>query len=239
MKRGGRVCEKIEFFCVYLRLNMTKVAHIVAAIVAGFCLTGCYGPENSEPMPVVYNFVTYESTSDEGGESVFTYQVNGDSPIVTLTAEWSPQESIKPGMRLLLAYVPENSTTESGPVDIQSYAILPGGEIRYDEPARGSETVRLNSMWRSGNYLNLDGMVTFGGAASEISLYAEPGSEAAAEPLLTVVVRKADGEAEVAAERRLYASWDISAIWSKSNAEAVRVAYTDDDNETSIVKFIK
>lgn len=231
--------EKIEFFCVYLRLVMTKVARVVAAIAVGFFIAGCAGSEYPEPEPIVYNFVTYESTAADGTESVFTYQVNGDSPLVTLTANWRPAEPISTGTRLLLSYIPESGTTESGPVSVQGYIVLPGGEVRIDEPTGESEPMRLNSMWRSGSYLNLDGVVSFSGPASEISLYAEPGSEGSAEPRLNVIVRKSDEGSGVAAERRLYASWDISSLWSRADVEALSVAYTDTENETSIMRFIK
>lgn len=218
---------------------MTKAASIFATAIASIALASCSGTENPEPEPVVYNIVTYESTSADGSVSTFSYQVNGDSPLITLTAKWNVPEAIIPGMRLLLAYVPESLTTQSGAVKLLGFTTVPGGEAKISSTIPKSEPMRLNSIWRSGNYLNLNGIVTLSGQVSEISLYADQSTINSPEPHTYVVIGNGDGNLDKEAERKLYASWDISQIWAMPALEALLVTYIDSENKPQTIKLIK
>ncbi len=218
---------------------MTKLAAAIAAVALSLGIIGCSGLENPEPEPIVYNIVTYDSTTPDGSTSTFTYQVNGDSPVITITANWNVPDAVKPGMRLLLAYTPESSTLESGHVELLGYTIIPGGFAKISEDIPSSEPMHLNSIWRSGNYLNLNGTVTVSGQVSEISLYADESTLLTPEPHAYIIIGKGDGDLPEAAERKLYASWDISDLWSTPSLEALSVSYIDASNKPQTIKLMK
>ena len=218
---------------------MTKVRNIIAAVISVFLISGCSNSEEPDPTPVVYNIVTYESTATDGSLSTFSYQVSGDSPLITLSAKWDVPDGVRSGMRLLLAYIPESHTIESGAVSIVSYAMIPGGEFKLAETVPESQRIRMVSMWRSGDYLNLHAEVTLSGQPSEISLYAESSTVDSSCPQAYIVIGEGDGELVEAAGRQLYASWNISELWSLPSLEEISVAYTDPSGELKSIEFTK
>lgn len=199
----------------------------LAAVAIG--LNGC--SERSD-VPggddTIYNIVSFVGMSDgEPPVAVFEYQVKDDSPVITLTANCKMPESVNPGRRILLAYK-SDTPGESGPVEVGGIGLIATGGIVPTESAGPSQALHLRSIWRTGNYLNLNAAVDASGKADDVKLYVL--SATLADPVVQayiVLPVDYDKPPVESAERRMYASWDISSVWSLPTLTALQVNYTD------------
>lgn len=216
--------------------NLTK---LLLSLLPISMLTACNdSPSGPNIDPAVYNIVTYESTTLDGSVAVFTYQVLDDSPVITLTADWKVPDGIDPGTRLLLAYVTE-TPEKSGPIEVKQAVVIPGGKPVEAAKIPYSEPLQIRSLWRTGNYLNLDGVVTLSGTAKEISLYAVEKSLDKATVQLAIIIGEGDGPVGAEVKKTLYASWNISEIWNKTTCEAIDVFFTDALGRTQSITIQK
>lgn len=208
---------------------MKKTLTYLCAAAVALASASC-SKSNEEPLPdpAIYDIVTFDGVTpdDKAPLAIFTYQVKDDSPVITLSANWNAPDELKPGTRLLLAYTTE-TPGESGPIAIKGLSIIPGGDIRPTATVPASEPIRLRSLWRSGNYLNLNSVITISGEASEISLYVGEETLADAVPQAYVVVGMGNGGIDTSAPRQLYASWNIESVWSLPTVTGLNVNYVD------------
>lgn len=214
---------------------MKKIFMILLPLILVAC-----GSSDSAPdiEPAVYDIVTYESTTLDGSVSVFTYQVMDDSPVITLTANWKVPQSVSPGTRLLLAYTTD-TPGKSGPIEVKQAVLIPGGKPIEANDIPYSEPLQIRSLWRTGNYLNLDGVITISGAAKELNLYAKESSLDKATVQLAIIIGEGDGPVGAEVKKNLYASWNIGEIWNKTTCEAIDVFYTDALGRTQSITINK
>lgn len=105
-----------------------------------------------------YDMVTYSGEYDS--QSVFTFQSYDDSPLITLTASNLSNPEMKVGQRLLLNYIVDKdfgdnhkAITVNGYSKITTDTILILPQEVIDTLKR--DKVKLRSVWRTGNYLNV------------------------------------------------------------------------------------
>lgn len=105
-----------------------------------------------------YDMVTYTGT--EGNNAVFTYQSYNDSPLITLTASNIGEQSFPKGQRLMLNYVVDEDrgnnallVTVKGMAKVNTDTITIVKSSTVDSLAK--EPVKIESVWRTGNYLNV------------------------------------------------------------------------------------
>lgn len=105
-----------------------------------------------------YELVTYSGEGENG--SVFTFRSYNDSPLITLNASNVKYPGMPVGQRLLLNYVVDDdlggnclAVTVKGlsKVNTDTISVLPQEKI--DELKM--EDVKLKSVWRTGDYLNI------------------------------------------------------------------------------------
>ncbi len=105
-----------------------------------------------------YNMVTYAGESGEN--SVFTFQSYNDSPLITLVADNVSNPELNVGQRLLMNYiVEEGEGTEHQRVTVKGLSKVNTDTIRV-VAAEALDTLKmdemkLKSVWRTGNYLNI------------------------------------------------------------------------------------
>ncbi len=212
---------------------------LVALAAAGLC--GCSDPTDAPGGDdTMYDIVTYAGMSDATPPvAVFEYQVRDDSPVITLTANCKMPESVTPGRRILLAYR-SGTPGESGPVEVSGVGLIATGNIAPAETAEPSQGLHLRSIWRTGNYLNLDAAVDASGKADDVKLYvlAPTLGNPVVEACIVLPVDYDRPPAEIA-ERRMYASWDISAVWSLPTLASLQVNYTDMSGQLRSVSIDK
>lgn len=205
-------------------------------LVLSVILAGCKGKEPEAPMTAVASIATYESTAD--GVSTFSYTDNNND-LITLSAAWGGNADLKAGKRVLIYYTASQYGV-SGEISLLSVTPLPGGAPKQ-APLTAipkSEPLQQCSVWRSGQYLNLSSVVTFGGAAKEVSLYIDESTANKQIPVAYIVVVP-ENYVGLGVERALYASWDISSIIAAPDFEGLKIIYTNSANQSTEIKIDK
>ena len=105
-----------------------------------------------------YDVVTYDGFSD--GVAQFTFIPRLDAPEITYVGRMSENPKIKAGQRVLLNYfVPAEAKGAKQDVIINGVSAIFSDTLRYADKQRidtiSREAIRLSSVWRTGNYINL------------------------------------------------------------------------------------
>lgn len=219
-------------------MDMKHSVMSLVLLVGTLLFGGCEGKEPELPETAVASIVTYEST--DNGTSVFTY-TDGDGRLVTLTASWGGRDELKPGARVLIYYRAEQYGV-SGTVALLSVVPLPGGEPKRADDADAvpsSEPLKECSAWLSGNYLNVSSVVTFAGDAAEVALYVDATTADRQIPSAYVVVRAKAEDAPMAAERQLYASWNVASILADPDNRGLDIYFTDSSNTQKVINITR
>lgn len=211
------------------------------AIWASSC-KGDDEPSSAIPQEAVYDFVTLVESSADG--SVFTMRRNGDSPLISYysDADFSGIQSIKAGDRLILCYGRiDGEVYTSGKINVYGYGqlsstdqnLLSGNPSDYN--GWKCPPMKVNSLWRTGHYINLDTRISLFQARrpETLVLVADEATCESEYPRLHIYYENAednDGENLY----RVYASFDISEVWDKASCEGVTVSYPTADGSASI-----
>lgn len=202
---------------------MRRIVGIVASL-ALLLLCGACGDDDSLGLgDFSTNFVTYESTDDDG-LSVFTFQTRDDLPVQTIASYYSTDK--EPGQRFYMRYT-TLSTRDDGTslVSIDDISAIPTDKARmltHAEMQQLEETeVSVTSLWRSGKYINLNGWVPYSGKKYQLMLVVDS-STLSSDTVDARIVYNTLGETTTF-ERRVYASFDVSEVWSLASCRHLRV----------------
>lgn len=218
----------------------TRLTTILTVILAATMMSGCNddnGGGSTIPDNLSTDFATFVSSGDQG--SVFTLQKDGDSPLVTLTAAVKiDTEQIKPGSRVLIQYVPSGGQEvyESGAIQLYGILQITNGDIeavaKSEIDSWRSDRMKLNSMTRTGDYINVWMEVTVSNAPQRFVIAADEATINDEYPQLYLVMTS---DNEMGRSYNLYGSFDISDIWDLETCQGVRIHYSDrngDDSKT-------
>lgn len=215
---------------------------ILALSAIAAALYGCNSSTpGDEDKYVAFNIVTYEGTSDDG-VTTLSYQVINDSPLLTLTCNWTPDRELTAGTRLLVAYSTD-TPTESGSVNLLQASLVYGGALevsdKTDSIADSGTPLWITSMWRSGHYLNLDCQARYASGGRKVRLVADDSTLADDYPVL-YLVNCAKGEDDMSPyNQRLYGSWDVDTLWSRPTVMGLTVVMDDSNRGTTEMTFSK
>lgn len=132
--------------------------HIIWCMLITMSMAACSDDETVVYGDFSYDMVTYSGEKD--GRSVFTFQSYNDSPLITLYANNVGNPNMPVGQRLLLNYVVDEdlgsfsqSVTVNGYSKVNTDTILVLKQEIID--TLKMEKMKLRSVWRTGNYLNI------------------------------------------------------------------------------------
>lgn len=135
-----------------------KILHIILCTCVSLIFSSCNDDESIIYGDFFYEMVTYSGTN--GNNAIFTFQSYEDSPIITLTADNLGKQSFPTGQRLLLNYVINEdlgnnalNVTVNGMSKVNTDTLLFMTSSRIDTLAK--DALKIESVWRTGNYLNL------------------------------------------------------------------------------------
>lgn len=97
--------------------------------------------------------------------------------------------------------------------------------------------VYVNSLWRSGTYINLECKLDY--ADDKRRFYLALDEATAAEPVPDLYIVHDMGTLPPNFGRRIYASWDISAVWDVPECQGVTVHVNDSNRDLRPVVFMK
>lgn len=216
---------------------MRRMVSYTVTAIASLLLCGCSGDEPAAPMTLT-DIVTFEGYSAD--QPVFTLQKNGDSPLVTLTATTGQlAQTFEAGDRLLLRYLPQNGEAyTSGPVAVRGTA-----RINYDQLRKGSvdgwdaDPVYMYALWRTGPYLNIECGLEYSDTPRLFFLILD--ETTAGDDIPQLYLMHDMGDAPDCFSRRIYASWNIGALWNLESCRGVTVHLRDSNREIREMTFVK
>lgn len=214
------------------------IAICAAAILPAACSdnNGFDGPVEMQ----YWDIATYEGPSSQGG-SVFTFRQVNDSPVITLTSS-SALPKAEAGQRMAVRYIPESGKPyTSGPVRLLSASKVTQSDIatewkdEYNDWAR--DKVYVYSIWRSGNYINVNVRLTYDTEPRTFCLAAAPGTLTSACPdvyLVHIMARETESH-----DRAYLASFDIGALWDRPSVSGLRIHVANSNLDKDIFTFKK
>ena len=132
--------------------------YILMSIIATVVVACGDDSEGFEYGDFNYDMVTY--SGEENDNSIFTFQSYDDSPLIRLIASNIDETELKVGQRLLLNYVVEADLEHNtklvsvkGMSKVNTDTIVVVKQATLDTLKR--DAVKLRSVWRTGNYLNV------------------------------------------------------------------------------------
>jgi hypothetical protein len=170
---------------------------------------------------------------------VFTFRRSGDSPLITLTGVASQTLDIESGTRVLLRYQPENGEAyTSGPVAVKYVLNINQDVLRQgDITGWDADPLYLLSMWRSGEYINMEAEVVYSETSRRFALVADESTLNDANPQLYLVHDTKNAPDNFS--RRIYASWNVAALWNRTGCRSITIHVNDSNRGLSTITFSK
>lgn len=194
---------------------MKHLLHVILTIILTAAITSCR--DTSDPGAVdvtAYDIVCLRATGDDG--STFTLTLPDDDELITYTARQRIDTArVKPGERLLLAYLPAGNTPyKSGEITVKGYGQVYNDRLRIghiaDMDGWDRDPVYLLSAWMSENYLNLRARLTYDTEPRTLMVMIDSVTIDRERPVCYLVHRMA--KPTVNFDRNTYVSIDMSAL---------------------------
>ncbi len=219
------------------------VRHILVVLLIATLLPSCSGDEPPyNDSAELYDIVTYLEANANG--TVFTFQKQDDSPLITLFApgKWLDSSIFKTGCRMLIGYYPANGEPyQSGNINLSVVSVINNGVLKTGDTEKignwDNDAIFLNSIWRSGSYINIYFRVEQSAEKRRFLLMMDEATSQDEYPQL-YLVHDMLGQPENYT-RRAYASFDISELWDKSDCRGVTIHVNDSNLETDTYTFTK
>lgn len=218
---------------------MMSRLHYILPLTALSLLTSCSDDADYNDSAFFSDIVTVESTGDTG--SRFTFRRYGDSPLVTLTDPALTLDDELTGKRVLLRYYAESGepytdglirTIGLSRVNCDTTVIRP--VERYDWDA---DAVFLNSIWRSGNYINLHLRAVYSDKPRYFSLMVDSLTLTDPVPQVYLVHNTLGAPDNYMSE--VYASFDITNVWDLPGCDGIDIHVNDSNLKKDIYTFNK
>lgn len=212
----------------------TKMIWAAFAAIALAVLPACNSDKKGGDAPgqeTYFDMVTLYAQTDQG--CTLKFQQSQNSPVITYTSTQKFDPAVvKVGQRVVIAYRMPDGTKPyvSGPIDLigfktvinGGYKVMPIAEIQAQGALDGMD---IYSMWLTGDYLNIHSAAYIMDAPQTYELVAEKATLQTDMPVLWVIF-KTGNEAD-ATKKDLYASFDISTLWSNASYKGFTVKVTN------------
>ncbi len=174
-----------------------------------------------------YDIVTYLGQNDRG--ALFEYLGHGDSAAIKLQSHVNVKD-VKPWQRVLLRYdfADQAAGADSRDIDVFGCNAIFSDSLRQSMAAPDSlpcHEVKLRSLWRTGEFINLHCQVEYTGKARTLMLVAD-GNDLDADTVDCYLVHDLRGE-PATFWRDCYASFNVGALWKKATFRCLRVHLND------------
>ena len=208
------------------------------AIVATSC--GDSGPYSDKIA--LYDIVTFDGQTDQGAK--FSFQQVDDSPVIELLAPGVvfDEQKVRKNQRLLIGYYPASGKAyESGEIDFFGYSQVYHNEavISTDKQIVGWDKtpVYLNSMWRSGNFLNMNLLIDHSNQTRRMELLVDQSTLNDPMPHIYFAHDLLGSPENYGVQ--MYATFDLSRVWNLETCEGVIVHINDSNFQKETYQFVK
>ena len=209
---------------------MTRWCHIALMLLA--CLPAMVSCDKQEDIDrsytdYRYDIVTYLGRNDRG--AVFEYLGRDDSIAVKLQSQTNVNEDIKTNQRVLLRYnFVDQVPADSRDIEVYSCNNIFTDSLRQTQAAPDSlprHEVKLRSLWRTGEFINLFCQVEYTNKARTLMLVAD-GETLERDTVDCYLVHDLRGERGTF-WRDCYASFNVGALWKRSYFKCLRIHVND------------
>lgn len=202
---------------------------ILALLFTAACTDTYDGPVQDEYR---YDLVTYLGYSD--GNALFENVGRNDGASTYLSGALRAEPSYTKGIRVLLSYNLSGDSLSGTadnpqPITIKTVSSATTDTLRYTSKERidtlGREDIQLISIWRTGNYINLQGEVLYTGKSRYFYLLAD-GATLDNDTVDCYLINNTHGQ-QTYNWRRFYASFYVGGALGRSTCSVVRVILND------------
>lgn len=173
------------------------------------------------------DIVTYLGQSDGG--ALFEYLGRGDSASVKLQSSVDISADVKPMQRVLLRYEFDGNTSNATRgINVFGCNTIVNDSLRRTSAPPDSlprHQVKLRSLWRTGEFINLHCQVEYTAKARTLMLVAD-GATLDSDTVDCYLVHDLRGE-RATFWRDCYASFNVGALWKRPSMRCLRVHLTD------------
>lgn len=218
---------------------MKPIAQLTFAILGAFMLLAACSDSEPSDAAFLSDIVTVETTGPDGTR--FTFRRYDDSPLILLD---DPEVTVKEefvGKRVLLRYYPSSgepyvsgAIRAVGLTAINNDTAVVRPVERYDWNA---DAVYLNSIWRSGPYINVNLRATYSPDPRYFSLMVDSLTLTDPVPQLYLVHNLLGAHDNYMSQ--VYASFDISNVWSRPACLGIDIHVNDSNLKTDVYSFFK
>lgn len=208
-------------------MNKTIQLILSLAIVTASA-TSCNEDKGIEYGNFRNDMVTFMHT--DNGRAVFSLLQHNDTDEITLITADSCKLGLKRGQRLLLNYIPEGDMgTGVQSITPKGYTKAITDSLRYTDHnsvnAITMDSIRLKSIWRTGNYINLSSELKYTRQSRQISLVMDKSTWHSDTVHCYLMHNMMQEQAYF--WRKCYCSFYIGAVWKLSSCRTVRVHLKD------------
>ena len=173
-----------------------------------------------------YDIVTYLGVNGTG--AVFEYLGHGDSASVKLQSRVTVKD-VKTNQRVLLRYeFADKATGAERNVNVYGCNGIFSDSLRQTQASPDSlpcQEIKLRSLWRTGEFINLHCQVEYTGKARTLMLVADANT-LASDTVDCYLVHDLRGE-RATFWRDCYASFNVGALWRKDTFRCLRIHLND------------
>lgn len=221
---------------------MNRLLLILSILCSLIVTTSCGDDETFNDHATLYDIVTFVDNTESGAQ--FTLQQSDDSPLITLLARGTTlnKEDIEPGKRVFIGYIPaDGEPYTSGDITLTGISAINNDRLRIapldSVPSWDSDPIYLNSIWRTGKYINIYCRVSYSDEKRAFILMVDKATYDDAIPQL-YLVHNLLGEPQ-SFTRRAYLSVDISVLWNKETCQGVTIHLNDSNLPQNTYTFNK
>lgn len=220
---------------------MNRLLLILSALMT-MVFTACSEDDVLNDTATLYDIATFDNNTDAGAQ--FSLQRQNDSPTITLLARGATidTDKIKPGTRLFIGYIPASGESyTSGDITLITTNAINNDVLRISSldsiPAWDGDPIYLNSIWRTGKYLNIYCRVSHSDAKRTFILLVDRATRGDSIPQL-YLAHNLLGEPQ-SYTQRAYLSVDISSLWEEDTCNGVTVHVNDSNLSKESYTFLK
>ncbi len=174
-----------------------------------------------------YDIVTYLGQNATG--ALFEYLGHGDSTAVRLQSKDSLVGDVKDNQRVLLRYdFADKVASASRLINVYGCNAIISDSLRQTQATPDSlpvHNVKLRSLWRTGEFINLHCQVEYTGKSRTFMLVAD-GKTLGNDTVYCYLVHDLRGE-QGTFWRDCYASFNVGALWRKPTFKCMRIVIND------------
>lgn len=221
---------------------MKHLRHLpILLITAILALTSCDKQEDIDRAYTDYRYDIVTYLGENGTGAVFEYLGHGDSATVKLQSRVSVSD-VKTHQRVLLRYdFTDKATGAERDINVYGCNGIFSDSLRQTQASPDSlpqHEVKLRSLWRTGEFINLHCMVEYTAKARTFMLVAD-GNTLKDDTVHCYLVHDLRGE-RATFWRDCYASFNVGALWRKDSFHCLRIHLNDlTFPETEYYDFIK